>query len=85
MERTLFIVGMGMTRFDERVHNRYDKAVEQRGGQESEEDDLCHGALYLVAGQVAAECQWDKRQCSGEGGHQDWVQSVCRTLYNTLM
>ena len=58
------------------VDYRHDEAVEQGGGEQSAEDDLGHGALDLVAGQVAVDGQGNHGEGRGEGRHQNRVETV---------
>ena len=66
------------------IHHRHNEAVEQGRGGESAEDDLGHGALYLVAREVATEGERDECQGGGEGGHEDGVQAVGRAVHDAI-
>ena len=69
----------------EQINDGDDEPVEEGRRQQTAEDDLRHGALYLVAGQVAAQGQRDEGQRTAEGRHQDGVQSVERAADDAVV
>ena len=62
-----------------------DEAGEESRRQLSAKDDLCHGTLNLIAGQVAMDGQRNHCQCRAERRHQDGIQTVERTVKDTVM
>lgn len=63
----------------EQINNGDDESVEESRSQQTAENHFCHGTLYLVAGQVAAQCQRNEGQGTAEGRHQNGVEAVQRT------
>ena len=66
------------------IDYRHNEAVEQCGGEQSSEDNLGHGALDLVAGQVSVDGQWNHGEGRREGRHQDGVEAVQGALEDAL-
>ena len=67
------------------VDNRNDETVQESGSQQSAQNDFCHGTLYFITGQVAAERQRNQCKRTGQCRHQDRIQTVQRTAYHAVV
>ena len=72
-----------------RGKGRGDREVKREQGEEHDlkQDEFGPAPAHLLSrvDQIAAQGEGDKRQRTGQGGHQDRIQSVQRTAYHAVV